>query len=187
MITLNSCNKEFNIEIPELDQYLWRQYIQELEDKGLVQCLNSCIKLLDCSIIYSSGRPMSIYYPIYDKAISKYYWLLLKIEDPVIYNFYLDLLIDTHEGNITFEQTYKPISHEKVKEAVKKSRLENKYYRRETKDLFTNETIYIYDNPKTNHTIKSTRHDLLDELNAPKRKEKRNRDIIPLSSMTFKF
>ena len=58
--------------------------------------------------------------------------------------------------------------------------------------MFTNEEKYIYYNKVTGEEIESTNPNMLDELNAPKKKErKKSINIkqvgVPMSAMTFSF
>ena len=58
--------------------------------------------------------------------------------------------------------------------------------------MFTNKKVYIYENARTKEKIESNNPDLLDELNAPKKKERKKsikiKEVgVPISAMTFSF
>ena len=88
------------------------------------------------------------------------------------------------------ENPYKQkIQNNKTKTKTKKT-IPNKFVKAVTKDLFTGEDIYVYENLKTGEIIKSKNPNLLDELNAPKEKEKKTKVksiSVSLDAMTFSF
>ena len=58
-----------------------------------------------------------------------------------------------------------------------------------TKDIFTGKETYIYENLRTLEKINSNNPNLLEELDAPKKKKvKKKKEVgVPISSMTFSF
>jgi hypothetical protein len=134
--------------------------------------------------MYDCGRPLTTVSFRYTTLMTDYYRYLLYIDNPFLFNQYVDKLVERHIANIEFERNYtvpKPVK-------VKKKAVVDKYIREETKDLFTNETIYIYTNYKTNDIVKSNNPDLLDVLNTKKTKEKKTKVTpVSLDNMTFSF
>ena len=57
------------------------------------------------------------------------------------------------------------------------------------KDIFTGKETYIYENLRTLEKINVDNPNLLEELNAPKKKKvKKKKEVgVPISSMTFSF
>ena len=68
-------------------------------------------------------------------------------------------------------------------------RIENKFIKYTTKDIFTEKETYIYENLRTLEKINSNNPNLLEELNTPKKKKiKKKKEVgVPISSMTFSF
>ena len=66
---------------------------------------------------------------------------------------------------------------------------ENKFIKYTTIDIFTGKETYIYENLRTLEKINVDNPNLLEELNAPKKKkvEKKKEVGVPISSMTFSF
>lgn len=184
-------DSELILIYPHVDYSYWiRANVQTQED--VINKLDCILKDLDCSRVYSIGRPMMIEYPIYNTLLNDYLYYLLKIDNQFVYNLYIDLLLIRHVDNVIFQ--YNNPINEKVSKSkekkTKKTKVENKYLRRETKDLFTGETIYFYENPKTGDSIESKNPNLLEELNKPKRNKKETKTkstAVPLSAMTFSF
>ena len=154
--------------------------------------LNQIIKDMDCTREYSCGRPMMTSYLNYLSLIEDFVYYLMKIDNQFIYNKYIDKLISRHIDNILFEHNNPVIVKSKGKtKKVSKPKVENKFLRRETKDLFTGETIYFYENLKTGESIESKNPNLLDELNNKPKKVKKEpktkSNAVSLSAMTFSF
>lgn len=116
--------------------------------------------------------------------IDAFYYYLLKIDDYILFNKLLDKFIDVHQSNIIFDyvERNKPIIKTSKSTKRKASKLSNKFYRQETKDIF-GVTMYIYTNPVTKEVINSYEENLLDTLNVkPKRK-----NVVELKNMTFRI
>lgn len=148
--------------------------------------LNSILTDLDCTRVFKSGRPMMIQYSQYKINIIKFIKLLNKIPGYSIYNEYIDKLINRHIENILFEFN-NPIIKKKPTKSKKEKDKPNKWIKAETNDLFTGEKRYIYENLKTGEIITSGNPDLLDELNAPKKKQKKEKEPISLKGIIFNF
>ena len=101
------------------------------------------------------------------------------------YNDYCELLFAVHNKNIEFELANPEIKEKPTKKRTKKVKIENKYIREETSDLFDGHTTYIYSNFKTGDVIYSDNPNLLEELNKPKEKKKKTK--VVQGSFTFNF
>ena len=163
-------------------------------DTDLISILDEILKRLDCTIEYNCGRNMMVAYHIYSITLSEYYFYLSRITNQFIYNEYIDKVIKRHIDNLIFEYENPYVVHTNKKKSTtkKKKSSSNKFIKYITHDLFTNEEKYIYYNKVTGEEIESTNPNMLDELNAPKKKErKKSINIkqvgVPMSAMTFSF
>lgn len=182
------------VNYPNVDYMYWKSCIDVKDDNDIINILNNKLKDLDCTKEYSCGRPMMTNYFSYTSALSNYYYYLCKLTNQIIYNIYIDKLIDRHIKNIVFEYEHPYIqSHIKNKKESKKKKLPpNKFIKYTTFDIFTNKKIYIYENARTKEKIESNNPDLLNELNATKKKERKksikiDKVGVPISAMTFSF
>lgn len=184
-----NASEELNINYPNIDYVYFRQIKPYKNDADLVNILNDIISILDCSIIYSSGRLINTNNFIYKSKLSDYYFYLTKLNNQFIYNEYIDKLIDIHIKNIIFEYNNPIQSKTKNKTKTKKTKekLVNKYNKIVTRDLFTNEKIYIYENPKTGDKFESKDPTLLDSLNNKPKKEKVKQNKVVSCNINFKF
>lgn len=175
------------LEYPNVDYEFWKRTKEFKNDIDLCKILDDILKNIDCRKEFNGCRMCMTTYPMYKIIISKYYYYLIKINNQELYNKYLDKLINLHNINVIFEYC-NPIKKE-TKEIKTKPKLPpNKYYRYLTHDLFTNEEIYLYINPRTNHEVRSNNPNLLEELNSKKKKVKQTKIAsIPLTAMTFSF
>ena len=167
-----------------IDYCNWRNIKDTKTDNDICEILNLLLIYLDCSRMLS-GMPINRTTNIrYKDELGEYWYYLLKFNNQLLYNKYFDKLIDLHTKNIIVE-------HSRIKEdkpkvtKTKKPKVENKYFRYTTKDMFTNEEVFVYRNPKTGDEITSTNPDLLEELNKPK--EKVRKRAVDVSFMTFSF
>ena len=140
-------------------------------------------------------RPVSFYAPLtfLRNPFCKYDLLIRLIRIGGLtdqYNQYFDKLINCHIDNILFE-----VMNDFVQAPVKpypkiKNKLpENKFIKYTTKDIFTGKETYIYENLRTLEKISSNNPNVLEELDAPKKKKvKKKKEVgVPISSMTFSF
>ena len=167
-----------------IDYCNWRNIKDTKTDNDICEILNLLLIYLDCSRMLS-GMPINRTTNIrYKDELGEYWYYLLKFNNQLLYNEYFDKLINLHTKNIIVE-------HSRIKEdkpkvtKTKKPKVENKYFRYTTKDMFTNEEVFVYRNPKTGDEITSTNPDLLEELNKPK--EKVRKRAVDVSFMTFSF
>ena len=150
--------------------------------------LDSILIDLDCTRIFKSGRPMMIQYSQYRVNIIKFIKLLNKIPGYSIYNKYIDKLINRHIENILFEFN-NPIVKKKPTNSKKQKSKPNKWIKAVTNDIFTGEERYIYENLKTGELITSSNPNLLEELNAPKQRKKKEDKptVISTEGIIFNF
>lgn len=173
------------VDFPIIDYNSWKRTYDYHNDNDLLCILNMLLKQLDATREINGQRVTMTNYFSYIETLNKYYRYLVCINNQIFYNIYLDKLIKRHTDNIYYEYN-NPIIKNTTKKVNRKN-LPNKFFRYITKNLFTGENIYIYENPRTKEKIESDNANLLDELNAPKRKIKNKVINIPLNAMTFNF
>lgn len=167
-----------------LDYCNWRNIKDTKTDNDICEILNLLLIYLDCSRMLS-GMPINRTTNIrYKDELGEYWYYLLKFNNQLLYNEYFDKLINLHTKNIIVENSRVKEVKPKVTK-TKKAKVENKYFRYTTKDMFTNEEVFVYRNPKTGDEFTSTNPDLLEELNKPK--EKVRKRTVDVSFMTFSF
>ena len=190
---ISTSDDVLNIDYPDIDYIEFKRTHEYDTDDDICKILDNLIKDLNCTIEYSYGRPMMTTNFNYKSRMSDYYRYLLKLTNQLLYNEYIDKLIQRHIDNIIFEYEHPYIPATKNKGKSKKKKLPpDVYVRRITHDIFTGKEVYSYYNPRTKDEINSSNPNLLVELNAPKKKE-RKKSIkvksvgVPISAMTFSF
>lgn len=181
-----------NINYPDVDYIYWRSVIDCKTDKDVIKVLEDKLNNLDCTKEYDCGRPMMTTYFNYNSVISDYFYYLYKLNNQLLYNEYINKFIDRHIENIVFEYEHPYLDKSAKKVTKRKKKPANKFIRYVTFDIFTNEKIYVYENLYTKEQIKSDNPNLLEELNAPKKKEHKKsisakKVGVPISAMTFNF
>ena len=191
---INNQEEILNIEYPRIDYMSFKSTKEYNNDSDLIVILDGIIKELDCTIEYDCGRPKITTFPIYNMTLSKYYFYLSRITNQFIYNKYIDKVIKRHIDNLVFEyeHPYVPPISKKKSTTKKKKFPPNKFFKQVTHDLFTGKEKYIYTNPRTKEEIISDNPNMLDELNVPKKKERKKsikikQTGVPISAMTFSF
>lgn len=191
---INNQQEELKLEYPSIDYMKFKSIYEYNNDFDLINILDKILKKLDCTIEYSCGRTCVTTFPIYNMTLSEYYFYLIRINNQFIYNNYIDKLIKRHIDNLIFEyeHPYIPPTNKKKVTSKKKKLPPNQFFKQVTHDLFTNKETYIYTNPRTKEEINSDNPNLLDELNAPKKRERKSsikikRGGVPISAMTFSF
>lgn len=179
------------VDYPKINASQWKLVLREMENYPIPFIIKSLLDRINCTKEYSSGRPMMTHFPMYKNYLDEIYMYLCKIDNYYIYNKMIDLIIKTHINNLIFEHE-NPYVNKKVTTKTKrisKKNIPNIFTRQETKDLFTNEVVYIYENLHTKEVIKSKNPNLLEELNAPKKKvrTKKEKGGVPMNLMTFSF
>lgn len=189
-------NKQDNliIKYPEIDYFKFINIRKFYCDADIIAILDDIIKYLNCTIELKYGRPRMTTYDSYSEYLSEYYYYLIKLNNQFIYNNYIDKLIKRHIDNLIFEYENPYIKPSDKKKSInkKKNVVRNEFVKYITYDLFTGEEKYVYINAKTNEEIVSSNPNLLNELNSPKKKNKRKsikiKEIgVPISAMTFSF
>lgn len=178
------------IERPKVDAKYWYSSKNCRTDADVIAVLKNILNSLDCTKEYGCGRPMMTTFVMYNSFMNDYYYYLLKLDNYIIYNKYLDILIDRHVQNIIFEYAHPCIPKQvgKNKCNSKKRTIHNKFIKQESIDMFTGEKKYFYTNPKTGEEYESSNPDFLSELKQRKKKEKApKRGAVPISAMTFNF
>lgn len=179
-----------NIERPKVEDSYWYHVEDCRTDDDVTNVLEDILKRLDCTREYDCGRPMMTTFLNYHSTFSDYYYYLLKLDNQITYNLYIDKLIKRHIENFLFEYAhpYIPKQVNKKKRNSKKRTVPNKFIKQESINMFTGEHTYFYTNPKTGEEYESSNPDFLEELKRRKKKEKApKRGAVPISSMTFNF
>lgn len=196
MLTIEYINPENNIiyryDIKDLHiEYNTFKTIMEFNsDDDICKILNSFLNDLDCTRELKGQRICMINYPIYYYRCQQYVWYMNHFINQILYNTYLDKLIERHQNNVYFEYL-NPYECFNTKKKTKQ-KIPNKFFKTTTRNIFTNEIIYEYENPKTGERITSERDDLLEELNKPKLKKvkqssSKDKKYISIKNMTYKF
>lgn len=186
---INDQDCELSITILELDYFKFKRIEDFNNDIDLCKILDNILIKIDCTKETNYGRVCTTNCFMYNDSLSEYYFYLIKIRNQFIYNIYIDKVIKRHIDNILYEYNI-PININVVKSKpvkAKKKSIPNKFVKRVSIDMFTGEEIYYYTNLKTNEEVRSTNPNLLDELNAPKKKIKKKEIGVPISAMTFNF
>lgn len=150
-------------------EYLLKTPVEEL--------LNDLLKELDSTKLCNNMQVLPVNCWSYSDIVNKYIRVLFRIPiyDYKLYNKYLDLLYARHKENIEFQEYFDSIKKETnvSKTKTKKTKkVVNKFVRTETHNLFTGKLEYDYTNFATGENFISENPNLLDELNAPKKKKK---------------
>lgn len=179
-----------HINRPNVDALYWYNSINCKTDKDIVKVLNDILDRLDCTKEYECGRPMMTTFFNYTNAMSDYYYYLLKLNNYITYNKYLDKLIQRHIDNVLFEyeHPYQPKQVGKKRRNSRNRTIPNKFIKHKTTDLFTGVDKFIYSNPKTGEEYETSNPNFEQEIKRKQTKTKRNKTAgVPISAMTFSF
>lgn len=181
-------NYELILNYPTIDYLSWGNIKNCKSDNDIIKVLNSYLKDLDCNKKLNGKFITKTNSFIYKDYLSFYYYYLVKLKNQILYNNYLNKLIDLHLNNINIEQTLTSIDYYNNKKVKKtKSKMPpNKFFKAETKDLFTGESQYIYTNFNTKEEIISSNPNLLDKLNNKNKNNKKEKGVS-MSLITFNF
>ena len=186
---INNQDCELSINILEIDYFKFKRIEDFNDDADLCKTLDNILTKIDCTKETNYGRVCTTNCFMYNDSLSEYYFYLLKIRNQLIYNTYVDKVIKRHTDNVIYEYNISVdtaiVKSKPIK--TKKKSIPNKFVKRVSIDMFTGEEICYYTNLKTNEEIRSTNPNLLDELNAPKKKVKKKEIGVPISAMTFNF
>ena len=178
---------------PNYEYMNYTLFIGFISNRNIEDCLIELIRAIDCTKRTKQGkRYMITDCYAYNNFIYWYIRCLLRITDYIKYNYYYNLLYTVHNFNLEFESLFVEKEEKKIKTPkVKKEKVkvENKFIKEVTHNLFTGEEIYIYFNPKTGEEIESDNPNLLDELNERlKRKSKvKSNNYIKPEHLHFNF
>lgn len=171
---------------PNYDYVEYSSWVNDLRQYGIFTCLENILEDIDCSKTNNKGqRYIHTSDFNYDRLVYQYIRFLFYIKNQIVYNDYCELLFIVHNKNIEFELANPEIKEKPANKRTKKAKVENKYIREETSDLFDGHTTYIYSNFKTGDVIYSDNPNLLEELNKPKEKKKKTK--VVQGSFTFNF
>ena len=172
----------FTISYPNVNYGYWIHSKNYKDDDDLCKIIYDYFNILDCSRIYSSGRPMMTTYPIYKIYWSDVLYYLSKVKNQFLYNKIFDDIAKIHYDNLKFEEEH-PVVEIKRTRKTKRKRPDNKFIRTKSKNMFTNADEYTYYNPRTKQEFHSSNGNLINEI---KTKTKR-KGSVPIENMTFDF
>ena len=190
-VELDNCT--LNIKYPDVTYSYWKGLTPYEDDVDLMYILADLLVSLDVSVEFSGQRLLYTTNMMYEHYVSSYYYYMLHIEDQELYNNCFDKLLEQHIINIQFEldNPIIPKTPKQAKTRKGKPKLEDKFVRQVTVDMFTNKETYIYSNAKTGEIINSDDPDKLKELNAkPVRQTKVKQtksNVVSMDAMTFSF
>lgn len=144
------------------------------------ELLDKLLNELDATKLYKGNQVMTTNSWRYEETVERFIRTLFRIPiyDFITYNKYVELLLNKHNENLEFEANYvKPQPEVKTKsKSSNKNKVPNKYIRSETHNLFTGELEYDYTNFATGDSFISSDPNLLEQLNAPKKKKKEKKE-----------
>lgn len=183
-----------NTDYPMYNDINYYSYIRDNIKTPIENCESFLIDL-DIKRILINNKPMLTTNCFrYENLIYRYIRQLLKITDPVKYNYYFDKLINLHKENQKYEDDLADIElnklapkNKQITKTSKKNKPKNIFIRAETYNLFTGEVMYAYDNFATGESFVSSDPNLLEELNAPKNKKNKKKDNIAQRNLKLDF
>lgn len=193
-------NERFNLfvfdsKLLDYDYVSCRRFISQLNYYGLEKYIEQLFWDMDCERLTKNGfQVISTTHYEYDFIVNNILRCLNRVSDPIVYNNYFERLVNTHRNNIDFDERFNAAREEqerieadkrrtkKTKRKIDKEqdeakRVKNEYIRSESTDLFEGTPKYIYSNLVTGDEIISDNPDLLDELNKPKRRKKKDATV----------
>ena len=174
----------------ERDRHSLKRLQNYNSQEELINIIDSKIAEMDCSKLVDGMPLVIIASQKYKNILSDIWYYLNKLENNLLHNDYISRIIENHQNNIIIEtERYeRPVLKDKKGKSKAKP---NRFIRTQTKDLFTGEIVYIYENLKTGERIKSSDGNMLDELNKKAKTKTKAAKIkstaVPMSAMTFKF
>jgi hypothetical protein len=174
----------------ERDRHSLKRLQNYNSQEELINIIDSKIAEMDCSKLVDGMPLVIIASQKYKNILSDIWYYLNKLENNLLHNDYISRIIENHQNNIIIEtERYeRPVLKDKKGKSKAKP---NRFIRTQTKDLFTGEIVYIYENLKTGERIKSSDGNMLDELNKKAKTKTKTAKVkstaVPMSAMTFKF
>ena len=165
-----------NTTYPNYDGIQYYKY-ENLFQTPVEETLDKLLVELDCSKLCAGKIVIPTNSFRYDEVVETYIRMLFRIPiyNYVLYNKYVEKLLNRHNENLEFENNFKPEVKETTKakgKKISKKKVPNIYVRTETHNLFTGELEYDYTNFATGDSFISSDPNLLEQLNAPKKKKK---------------
>lgn len=169
-------NINIDTTYPNYDGIQYYKY-ENLFQTPVKKCLDDVLKELDCSKLCAGQIVIPTNSFRYSELVETYIRFLFRIPiyNYILYNEYVDKLLNRHAENLEFESNFIPEVKEKTKtkgKTTRKSKPANVYVRTETHNLFTGELEYDYTNFATGDSFISPDPNLLEQLNASKKKKK---------------
>lgn len=165
---------KINTNYPNYDSLIYYTSYEYDINKDYIEVLDELLKDLDCTKLYKGKQIISTNSIAYKDKIDRFIRISFRIpiKEYIIYNNYINKLLNVHNNNIEFEEELNKEIINIPNKTKRKKKVANQYVRMETHNLFTGELEYDYTNFATGHTIYSKNPNLLEELNAPKKKNK---------------
>lgn len=169
-----------NICYPEITPFVYKRIREVKCDNDIINILNNLlytdINVAKEKVAYNTKSFT------YDNKLSVYYFYLIKLNNQIIYNDYIDKLIKVHINNLEYEASVNQINQDIIVKHKRNKNVTNKYIKHITKDLITGKTVYHYNNERLGKEIISDNPNLSNSLN-----KRTRRAGVPISSMTFNF
>ena len=124
-------------------------------DDDIIKILNSILKQLNLYKLVNGQIVCHTDSPRYNGLLSEYIFYLEHLNNHLCWNSWINKLLIP-------PQIIKPKSNRVNNKPLPK----NEFYKRQTFDLFTNNTIFEYINPRTGEIVKSDNPNLLNKLNS---------------------
>lgn len=182
-----------NLELTNYDYIKYQTFRDKIDNYGVIKTMEDILIDINCTKLYKGRQIIKTTDIMYKEYVERYLRCLNLLKDYILYNQYFDKLINLDNYNIEFESTFKEInvnetkSKKQNKSKTKRNKPKNIYIEAISKDLFTGNDIYIYDNFFTGDTINTNTRLDLNELNKPKQKQKKDKITYPLKLGTLIF
>lgn len=157
----------------------WKGLNCRIISKDIHVILNEYIRDLNTIRLIKGKQLFNTNSPRYNIIVNQFNYFLDKLINPFEYNYYQKVYETVNEYNKIFEKEYLPIiSNSQIKTKKKKKVNKNKAWTVvESKDIFTNEINYIYENIITGEKIISKDTNLLSSLNKTNKPKKEKNKI----------
>lgn len=196
-IDVNGKEEELVIRYPNVDYSYYKDINHCKNDTELSSEIVELISRADCTELYDNKQVLKTSNFNYKDILSKIYYYMLRLNNQIAYNGYLEMIILIHTNNRLFEESLPKEVINTPKVSNRKSYGTRKRYTRIVSvDMFTGEETYIYqaEGFGKDKAIYSNSPDLLDENGYMKPKPKKAKTprvkssgAVPFSSMVFTF
>lgn len=143
-LTLINHEKErLDIQYPYVDYTYWSGLPCDLCDNTICKILDKIIVEIDVRREYYGRKVIGTDWPKYWRKLSNYLYYLLKINNQLTYNKYVDKIISRHYNNIAYEQWIANYSNTEI--STKRIRRKSKKKLRDiiSTDMFTGNTVIL--------------------------------------------